>query len=112
MINMTPHSIAVFDKDGQQFVFQPSGTVARVATSSVTRPSHQGIPVITTAYGNVEGLGKPEDYPQGVLVSALVLAHLGQEWSGVAFAPATGPRDGAIRNEQGQIIAVIKLVTV
>lgn len=112
MINLTPHSISVFNPNGEQFVYQPSGIVARVATSSVTRPSHQGIPVVSTSYGEVEGLGSPKDYPNGVLVSSLVLGRLGQEWSGVAFAPATGPRDGAIRNEQGQIIAVTKLVTV
>lgn len=112
MSNLTPHSISVFNEAGEQFVFQPSGQVARVSTTAVTRPSHNGIPVIATVFGEVEGLGSPQDYPEGVLVSAMVLGRLGQEWSGVAFAPATGPKDGALRNEAGQIVAVTKLVTV
>lgn len=112
MINLTPHSISVFNEAGEQFVFQPSGIVARVATNAVEKPTHMGIPVIATVFGEVEGLGSPSDYPNGVLVSGLVLGRLGQEWSGIAFAPATGPKDGAIRNEAGQIQAVTKLVTV
>ena len=59
-----------------------------------------------------EGIGKPEDHPEGVLVSALVLGRLGPEWSGVAFAPATGPNDNCIRDSKGMIQAVTKLVTV
>lgn len=48
----------------------------------------------------------------GVIVSGLVLARLSLEWSGVAFAPATGPNDGVIRNEAGHVVGVTKLVTV
>lgn len=111
MINLTPHSISVFNPNGEQFVFPASGQVARVSTEAVERPSHQGISVIATVFGEVEGLGSPQDYPNGVLVSSLVLGRLGAEWSGVAFSPATGPRDGAIRDENGRIMAVTKLVT-
>lgn len=112
MKNMTPHNITVRLDDNADLVFEASGEVARVATQAVERPLFNGIPVIATEYGDVEGLGQPSDHPNGVLVSALVLGRLGQEWSGVAFAPATGPKDGAIRNDAGHVVAVTKLVTV
>lgn len=111
MKNLTPHNITV-DVNNSVHEFPASGTVARVATSSVEAGSQFNIPVIKTVYGAVENIGKPEDHPEGVLVSALVLGRLGQEWSGVAFAPATGPNDGCIRDSKGMIQAVTKLVTV
>ena len=111
MKNLTPHNITV-DVNGVVHEFPAIGTVARVSTSSVEVGSRFNIPVIKTVYGDVENLGKPEDHPEGVLVSALVLGRLGQEWSGVAFAPATGPNDNCIRDSKGMIQAVTKLVTV
>jgi len=112
---MTPHAITISVND-VNVTMQPSGSVARVSTVSVERPtitvSGLNIPTIATEFGEVEGLGQPSDYPNGVLVSALVLGRLSPEWAGIAFAPATGPRDGAIRNEAGHIVAVTKLVTV
>lgn len=111
MKNLTPHNITV-DVNGVVHEFPATGTVARVSTSSVEAGSRFNIPVIKTVYGEVEEIGKPEDHPEGVLVSALVLGRLGPEWSGVAFAPATGPNDGAVRNDKGHIVAVTKLVTV
>ena len=113
MKNLTPHAIIVRTVMNGDQIFQPSGEVARVAAStegiSIT---HLGTDIIRTVYGEVEGLGVPSDYPEGVLVSSLVLSRLNSEWAGIAFAPATGPHDGAIRDEKGHIVAVTKLVTV
>lgn len=111
MLNLTPHAITIRHNEVDTTI-EPSGSVARVSTSSVDAGvcPVTGAPIIKTIYGDVEGLGSPSDGP--VLVSALVLGRLGPEWSGVAFAPATGPADGAIRNDKGHIVAVTKLVTV
>lgn len=115
MLNLTPHSVNI-QLNGEVHSI-PSSGVTRVSTQSVEKPSVSieglgAVPVVSTVYGAVEGLGTPDQYPNGVLVSLLVLNQLGSEWSGIAFAPATGPKDGAIRDENGQIAAVTKLVTV
>ena len=113
--NLTPHAITVSNlTTGVEHTFEPSGTIARVSTTSENTGFCQttGVVIGRTIYGEVEGIGKPEDHPEGVLVSALVLGRLGPEWSGVAFAPATGPNDNCIRDSKGMIQAVTKLVTV
>lgn len=113
--NLTPHSITISNlTTGIEHTFEPSGTIARVSTTSQNIGFCQttGVVVGRTVYGEVEGLTAPKDYPNGVLVSGLVLGRLGSEWSGVAFAPATGPNDNCIRDSKGMIQAVTKLVTV
>ena len=112
MKNLTPHAIQFQAQDGSVVSFPPSGIVARVSTSTVEAGVVPGtdFPVIKTIYGEVEGV--PALPCEPFLVSGLVLGRLGQEYSGVAFAPATGPQDGAIRNEKGHITAVTKFVTV
>lgn len=112
LLNLTPHSITLRNAQGLDTVIEPSGTVARVSTSSEVVGVMNGLEVIRTVYGDVEGLGTPQDHPNGVLVSGLVLGRLGKEWEGVAFAPATGPADNCIRNDKGHVVAVTKLVTV
>ena len=114
MINLTPHAIAFQAADGTVVSFQPSGTVARVSTETVDAGTVtvlvQDIPVIKTVYGQVTDV--PSLPCEPFLVSGMVLGRLGQEYSGVAFAPATGPNDGAIRNAAGHVVAVTKFVTV
>ena len=115
MLNLTPHAISISNlTTGVQHTFEPSGTVARVSTKCENPGFCQttGVVVRKTIYGEVEGLGNPSDHPNGVLVSGLVLGQLGPEWSGIAFAPGTGPNDNPIRNSQGHIEAVTCLITV
>lgn len=122
MLNLTPHPITLSCLDGTEITFQPSGTVARVATiESVHRTmdvfptevssecDQQGntnvhlIPVFRRIFGEVVGLPA-----EGVecIVSAMVASAVPNR-SGV-FAPDTG--DTAIRNEKGFVIAVTRLV--
>ncbi len=112
MLNLTPHAIQFQTADGSVVSFPPSGVVARVSTSTVAAGVVPGtdFPAIKTVYGAVEGV--PALPCEPFLVSGLVLGRLGSEYSGVAFAPATGPQDGAIRNEKGHITAVTRFVTV
>lgn len=121
MDNLTPHAITIVTSDNTTVKIEPSGNLARVTSQSVASGEYNGIPVVRTIFGAVEGMPNP---PAPCLVSALVLAQLGEEWRGIAFAPATGPADGAIRSDgvtpgpdgkvipKGQILAVTKLVTV
>lgn len=105
MLNLTPHPITIVREDGSRVTFEPSGLIARVATTETQigiEPT-TGVPVVSRTLGQPQGL--PEEGTP-CLVSAMVLgACPGRR--GV-FAPDSGPT--AIRNAQGQIEAVTRLV--
>lgn len=109
MKNLTPHAINILSSvTGEVVTFQPSGDLARVSTSTVLVGQVDGFPIYRTQYGEVEGV--PAAGTEKFLVSAMVLAQLGEEYSGWAFAPRT---DGsAVRNDKGHIDYVVGLVTV
>lgn len=102
--NLTPHDINL-KVSGGEILTIPSEGVARINSS----PGKQLDSLIWSSpvWGEVEGLPPPED---GVLyiVSALVAAQcIGRE---DVASPGTGPNDGCIRNEKGQIVAVTRLI--
>lgn len=114
MINLTPHNINVIDGvDGVTVHTIPaSGQVARVAAAAVIQgtlglPGGVVLPVVSTVYGDVEGI--PAVGGEKFLVSSLVLDRLGPEYRGQAFAPDTGP--SAVRKD-GQVVAVRQFRTV
>lgn len=95
--------------------FPPSGKVARI----VSRDSHQQDTVIENiiiSYIN-PGIESIVDLPEPqentyYIVSSLVLNHLrstGSKRKDV-IAPGTGPKDGAIRDEKGNVIAITKFI--
>ena len=106
-VNLTPHAIVVRMPDGSDLTFPPSGKIARVdELPNVHTGDIDGIPVISrTVFGKVIDLPEPVE---GVayIVSGLVA---GQVYRSDVFAPATGPKDNAIRNDKGHIVAVISL---
>lgn len=114
MKNLTPHTVILQNPATGETKEYPSSGVARVAVSQEIMGEHGGLKVVRTTYGNVEGMPSIEEAKAagGVIVSSIVLSRLGEEWTGVAFAPDTSPNGGAIRNEAGQIQAVTQLVTV
>ena len=75
LVNLTPHAVTIVAKDGADVLtIVPSGTVARVsvietADGSVTVPAQPvageawtyGVPLITSAYGDVVGLPAPAE---------------------------------------------------
>jgi len=136
LVNLTPHPIVLAKGDQREVV--PSAGVARVATTSgseiarvrvrdsvpagaahdaayhlpQTMREAMDIPVYSPpTYGSVEGLPDPE--PGLVyIVSAMVGAALRE--AGVSrpdvLCPGTGPQDGAIRDPEGRIQAVTRLI--
>ena len=106
LVNLTPHTLTIRVGD-KEVKIEPSGQVARVATQQVVidRLQFDGvkIPVVATKYGEVEGVPAPQE---GVIyiTSSLVA---GRVKRADVVAPDTGPT--AIRNEQKQIVAVIRL---
>jgi hypothetical protein len=110
IINLTPHSIVLRAPSGDETTI-PSSGVARVTSTPGALETISGIPVPvagTTTFGEVTGLPAPEEGAWFV-VSAIVGAALRGSRADV-LCPGTGPADGAIRNEQGQVIAVTRLV--
>ena len=107
VINLTPHAIVV-RVDGGDITFPPSGKVARIKEKNVppTRSQIFGFPVAgKTAFEAVVDLPEPEE-GKIFIVSGMVAAQVNRA---DVFSPATGPEDGAIRNEKGHIVAVTKL---
>ena len=106
-VNLTPHAIVVRGKDGVDSIIHPSGKVARVMTTEVViDPSNAPFPVVKTRITGITGIDGIPDGHAG-LVSSLVLDNLPREVEGAFFAPDTGPT--AIRNAEGQIVAVTRL---
>jgi hypothetical protein len=109
LVNLTPHPINLrAPYAGVDEVVEPSGTVARVSATPGALEVIEGLPVPLArpdVFGDVEGLPPPEE---GVayIVSAMVGAHVSRP---DVFTPGTGPKDGAIRNDKGHVIAVTRL---
>lgn len=128
-VNYTPHKI-VIQLDDETIVVEPSGTVARVESIEKELTTLGGVPIITRAFGAVEGLPECNQIPAShetpervkvgggfhsagipaerttYIVSAMVLAALPYRFD--VAAPDTGT--SAIRNEAGQIVAVRRLI--
>lgn len=103
IINLTPHTINVVDANGLPLASLESAGVARVSTTAVDAGNIGEIPIVSTVFGEVEGLPLPEE---GVIyvVSALALSALAGSRADVV-APDTGPAS-AVRNDAGHIIGV------
>lgn len=112
IINLTPHTVVIaLDGNDTTITIPPAlgpdgkPTPARVSTQQVPAGNVNGIPVVSTVYGDVVGL--PDPKPDTIyIVSALVLGRVERP---DVFAPDTGPT--AIRDEKGNIVAVTRLVT-
>lgn len=113
IVNLTPHSITIHD-GGNAVTLPPSGTVARVATSSIEMhriDAGHGVSAVLqmTTFGQVVDLPEPKKDTL-LIVSGLVLSALREQGSERqdVIAPATGPKDGAIRDEAGCITGVTR----
>lgn len=101
LVNLTPHAINVAGTDGEVVLtVPPGGVIARVTTSQEVVGNIDGIDVVKTTFGTVEGLPEPTAGTTYV-VSSLVLGRC-QDRDDVV-APDTGPT--AIRKD-GQVVAV------
>jgi len=104
IVNLTPHPITIRLEDGIDHNFGPNGLVARVSEEDpVVVGSVSGFPVLgKTRFGSVIDLPSPVEGTI-YIVSGVVAAHIARS---DVFSPATGPKDEAIRNDKGHIVAV------
>jgi hypothetical protein len=73
IVNLTPHAINIVAADGTITTFAPSGTVARVAATSVVVGDVGGFPIFAQKMGEVVGL--PDATPVTTfIVSGMVAA--------------------------------------
>ena len=97
IINLTPHAINFVTESGEELVtIDPSGSLARVTTTTVTIGSLNGIPVTQTVYGEVEGL--PDPTADTVYVVSSLVASRVPDRNDV-FIP-----NESIRDDKGRII--------
>lgn len=61
LINLTPHTLNIVAADGSIVDIQPSGNVARVASSSAVVATINGINVTASTWGEVTGLPAAEE---------------------------------------------------
>ena len=60
LVNLTPHKITILGADEAPICeIPPSGTVARAASVIVDDGTVDGVPIVRTSYGLVEGLPEP-----------------------------------------------------
>lgn len=105
IVNLTPHVIEVRLPSGDSRAILPSGVVARVTSRAEVQDSLLGIPVVTTVYGEPQGIPEPAE-DTVYLVSALVLSAVKRT---DVYAPDTGP-ESVVRDEAGKIVAVRRLI--
>ena len=99
IINCTPHGIIICGT-----TFQPSGIIPRVETVEIESCSINGFDCIEQKTGEVIGLPEPE-IDTFLIVSGMVFQASDRT---DLLAPDTGKT--AIRNDQGQIIAVTRFL--
>lgn len=108
-VNLTPHTITIFDLYVEKITL-PSEGVARVETTEREMDTIDNIPIVSAPIpGPVVGLPEPSD---GVayIVSLMVLQHPAVRGRTDVYAPATGPKHAAMRDEEGRIIGVTRLI--
>lgn len=108
VINLTPHDVVVRLEDGSERVFPATGETARVKTISKDAGEVMGVPLVTQSYDEIQGLPEPEEGTL-YLVSLVVRQAAREQGRTDIISPDTSPQ-GAIRDEQGRIVAVRRFV--
>lgn len=116
-VNLTPHEIDFQFSDGSRVAFQSDGLARVDVIDGICKEIvHDGkkMPVCSPLkYGRVEGLPEPEENVI-YIVSQIILTQPSVAGRADVVAPATGPKDGAIRYvdgpRKGQIEAVTRWV--
>lgn len=101
IVNLTPHTIHIIGDDDTVIREYPSSGCARVETTREHIGMLDGVPLVSSIYGDVVGLPSVGDDVAMYIVSAMVRQALPDRTDLVC--PDTSPQ-GAVRNEKGQII--------
>lgn len=109
LVNLTPHDVNLCDNDGNLIeTVERSGSIARVSTTpGALEDWGLSVPVAgPTTWGEIEGLPEPQE---GVVyIASLFVAQIAKRRDVVS--PGSGPNDNCIRDEQGRIAGVTRLI--
>jgi hypothetical protein len=108
-INLTPHTITIFNLYVEKITL-PSAGVARVETTEEALEPIEDIPIVSSPIqGPVIGLPEPVN---GVayIVSSIVLNHPSVHGRKDVFGPGTGPKHAPMRDDENRIVGVTRLV--
>lgn len=100
IVNLTPHTIKVVNSDNQVIREYPSKGQARIATVGSSKEEIDGIPVVKTLFGGIEGLPEPDG--ESVFIVSMPVGQRCSEREDV-ICPDTGP---TAYRENGLIIGV------
>ncbi len=100
-VNLTPHEITLVREDGEVVKIPPSGQVARVKVEQEVVNEINGIPIVKTTFGDIEGLPEPQEGKIFIVSSIVAQAAARTD----VVAPDTSPQ-GVIRDENGRIVGV------
>lgn len=109
IINLTSHAIVLRNRLGVDTTISPSGKVARVSSTPGTELNVDAPCAVYSAptWGELVDLPAPQA-DTIYIVSALVAARcVGRD---DVFSPGTGPGDEAVRDSDGKIVAVTRLI--
>lgn len=111
IVNCTPHALVLRNAAGVDTVIPPSGIVPRVDNTPGTLDDQSPLAGIVADFtadeiGEVVGMPAPREGAIFV-VSGMVGDAL--PFRPDVRVPGTGPKDGAIRNDRGHIVAVTRL---
>jgi hypothetical protein len=110
LVNLTPHPIRVVVGE-KEVVLPPSGQVARVGQTyrdlGHVDTGEALVPVVASVYGDIIGL--PDGEPGTLYVASAMVAQAAWAMGRLdVLAPDTGA--GAVRDEQGRIVGVTRLL--
>ena len=96
LVNLTPHSINVLDKNNQEIMAIPSTGIARCTVVKENIGSVNNIPINASKFGEVEGL--PEAQQDTIYIVSLLVAQAVANRKDILIV------DDTVRDEQGRII--------
>lgn len=103
IINLTPHDVNIINDSGEVIRTYPAtGTVARVTSSASKVREIDGVAVVSTEFGEVEGL--PTQSSDTVYIVSMLVAQALPDRTDL-IAPDTGPQS-VVRDDKGQILGV------
>lgn len=100
IVNLTPHTVSVVDADNQVIREYPSTGSARISTVSEVIGEIDGISILKTKFGKIEGLPDPDGKTTYIVSMPVAQAVSGRD---DIIAPDTGPTAYRI---DGKIIGV------
>ena len=118
-VNLTPHKIALYRKDGSTIEIEPSGKVFRLEERDRVIANVEGIDIVAREFVIPTEVKSYFDDPRAVYIVSLpalmALATLEKahpELMDISWIVAPDTGSGAVRDEQGRIIGTRRFIVI